>query len=187
MNLLPIPLAAFVVTLLLPTATLPQSTGESVSLAESGEPTISNYRDWTVQCLPASSPGQGPACAMVQQLLVDSGERLLAMQVSKAGTADGTTDPNLVAVFSLPLGVYLPTGLSIAIDKKQPIKVDYERCDRGGCYAGLELGENLTDGLKDGVELLVRFNNLDGRTISTRLSLNGFTAAHNALLEKTDS
>jgi len=166
-----------------PLCTVAQDTTAPASLAETRDPVITNFKDWTLQCLPPEGE-QPETCAMVQELRVKSGKRLLALQITETGTVVRQDGPSLVAVFSLPLGVYLPSGVIMEIEGKPPLKLEYERCDRGGCYAGVVLGEILTTALREGVEGKVRFNNLNGRTISATISLKGFTAAYNALVNK---
>lgn len=162
-----------------------QTNGQPPSLADVGDPRIINYQDWSLQCLPAS--GSAPeTCAMVHEVVLSSGKRLLALQVTETATVGRSDGPALVAVLSLPLGVYLPTGVSLLIDDKPPMKLEFERCDRGGCYAGVIMGEALSNALMKGVESTVRFNNLDGRTISAKLSLKGFTAARAALIAELE-
>ena len=153
------------------------------SLAESSEATVERFRDWTLQCLPEKG-AQPETCAMIHEVLLENGRRLMAVQVTETSTVANPGEPSLVVVLSLPLGVYLPSGVQFTIDDKPPLNLEFERCDRGGCYAGVVLGEALNAAMKGGVDSIVRFNNLAGRTINAKVSLRGFTSAYNALLAK---
>lgn len=67
------------------------------------------------------------------------------------------------------------------IDEADPMGMEFERCDQGGCYAGQPMSQELTSALSKGKECKVSFNKLDGKTITATLPLRGFTAGYNSL------
>lgn len=140
---------------------------------------IKSFINWNVQCLRNEQTGDNN-CTLFQHLNVDSGQRLLTMQVNKLPPREGQTDSQAIVV-TVPLGVHLPSGMRMQVDEGKPLELTYERCDQGGCYAGSILNESLLEALIAGKSNRVTFNNLRGEAITATLSLSGFTAGFRAL------
>lgn len=140
---------------------------------------IRKFRDWNVQCV-RNAQTDASQCTLFQHLNVDSGQRLLTMQVNQLTAAEGEPG-TLAVVVTVPLGVHLPSGMRMQVDDGTPLDLTYERCDQGGCYAGTLLGGELLEALVAGSKSRVTFNNLRGESITATLSLNGFTAGYQAM------
>lgn len=80
-------------------------------------------------------------------------------------------------LFQMPLGLHLPSGVTLEIDQGQPQQMAIESCDPNGCYAGMPLEDALLAGLKAGNTLQVTLYNLDRETIEVPVPLTGFSAA----------
>jgi invasion protein IalB len=170
--------ALMLLTLALPIPVVAQDETNAAPAPASTE--LKNHQDWSVQCAtsPESTDGQ---CVLFQHLDVESGQRLLTMQVSRlsGGRDDGQEARALV--ITVPLGVHLPSGMRLQVDDGPPIDLSYERCDQGGCYAGTILNEELLKAMMQGEKSRVRFNNLNGKSITATLSLLGFAEGFRAL------
>jgi invasion protein IalB len=134
------------------------------------------FRDWTVRC-EAGKQSTKPTCYVFQNLLLKKeNKRLLHVAISYLAASKQPT-----AFFTLPLGVSLSGGLSITVDEGKPVRVRYERCDASGCLAFLALTDTLVKTFRGGRWARVAFFDANRRKISVPVSLNGFTAALNAL------
>ena len=141
---------------------------------------LKKFKDWNVQCVRNNETNK-KACVLFHQLTLDDGRVLMAFQVQKIAPREETNNATHVAVLTVPLGVHLPSGIRVQVDEGDPLDLIYERCDQGGCYAGITLDEKITTTLKKGTEGIVQFNNLNGDTVSAKISLSGFTAGYNSL------
>ncbi len=144
-------------------------------------PEPQRYTDWTVQCATDAESG-AENCVLFQHLTVDTGQRLMTMQVSKLPPREGQTESRALVV-TVPLGVHLPSGMRLQVDDAEAIDLTYERCDQGGCYAGSILDASLLESLMKGNDCRVTFNNLNGKSITATMSLSGFTAGYRAVSE----
>lgn len=76
----------------------------------------------------------------------------------------------------IPLGVFLPAGLSYSVDGSTPTRLDLQTCDPQGCYATTDVTDDLLRSMKAGKELSLAFQNLQKNTVAVLVSLTGFTA-----------
>ena len=168
------------VTLALPVTA--QETGEQSGTgpaATSSNAEVNSYDDWSVQCV-SNPDSEARKCVLFQHLKVDSGQRLLTMQVSQLDSVAGQRDA-MALVVTVPLGVHLPSGMRLQMDGNEIVKLDYERCDQGGCYAGTVLSAELLEAMMQEGNSQIVFNNLTGKSITATLSLRGFTAGFKAV------
>jgi len=117
--------------------------------------------DWKAVC-----DEQG--CRLAQSLVAPTSQTTLLL----ARVFDGET-PTLI--LTVPLGVFLKSGLLMSIDGAAPRPIAFEICDALGCHAGLPMDDRLLTAFKRGLKAEVTF--LDGtqEQVSLTLSLIGFT------------
>jgi invasion protein IalB len=82
---------------------------------------------------------------------------------------------------TLPLGVYLPTGLLLQIDDGETLKIPVEICLPNGCHTRMALIGELLKKLRAGRMAKLAFHDSQQRRITVPVSLAGFTAAFAAL------
>jgi len=85
-------------------------------------------------------------------------------------------DPPLVAV-STPLALYLPDGLTLAIDGEAPAVLAWRTCGPAGCEARLALTPELAAALRRERQASVTFTPADGVPVRVGVSLVGYIAA----------
>jgi invasion protein IalB len=134
------------------------------------------FKDWILKC-----GGEGlkdDQCYIVQNIFVqESGLRLLGVAASYLGP-----DNSPWLFFTMPLGIFLPTGMVFNIDGGEEIKPPIRICLPDGCKASVKLEKKLLNVLKKGNKAKVAF--LDGNTqkqITVEVSLSGFSAGFAAL------
>lgn len=129
------------------------------------------FQNWVVRC---DTPAKGETrCRLVQVVrLKDSGQRLVQVGVSRVEGADAP-----VASVLLPLGIYLPAGLTLQVDENEALRAPIEQCGRGGCEARLQLTEALLEQMKAGKSVKYTFQNMQRKDVSIPAPLAGFTRA----------
>ena len=87
----------------------------------------------------------------------------------------------LVVVVTVPLGIFLPGGLTFSVPGTAPARVAIETCVIKGCRAGLVLAEPLLNAMLNGTRARVSLQNMRRRPINLPISLDGFSAGLAAL------
>lgn len=138
--------------------------------------TEQHFGSWTLRCFPPSQ-SLPRRCEMVQVLGdTQTKEELLLMAV---GYPDPQSGP--IAWLVLPLGILLPPGLGLKIDQGETRGLPIRSCDPRGCATPWPLSDADIAALKQGKELVVIFQDIDGKKLGLPVSLQGFTAAFSQL------
>ena len=139
----------------------PQASGDGVSQPPGSE--------WVSRC--ASEARQGALECVVEQTAVLQKTGQLVAAVSIRVPAD-THQPSLAV--QIPVGLFLPAGVTLQIDEKKPLNLTLQTCDLKGCYAAMPISPELLAELKGGKKLAVSFQNLTKENISVPLQLANF-------------
>ena len=155
------------------TASAPAAANKPVQPSETKE-----FGDWTVRCYPVSSP---TPCEMIE-LLVNkkSGQRVLGVLI----VFNAAQNQNVVQI-AMPLGVSVQNGAVLSSDTYTSGVLRYRLCDVQGCYAFAPVDEDAIKALKRATKAEMKIVSADGKKINLSFSLNGFSAAYNALLDMT--
>jgi invasion protein IalB len=141
-------------------------------------PEVKNIGDWLVRCYPAQS--QSPCDMYQQQNDAKSQQRVLALSLAYIPRLD-----KHAIQISVPLGVSIGRGVVLQAGTYTSPAMPYRRCDRGGCYVEMLLDNPVIDQLNHaGGTALLKVTADDGKNYQLRLSLNGFTAAHDSMAEQ---
>jgi invasion protein IalB len=133
------------------------------------------FGQWSLRC-EESKRGQ-ERCSIVQDVVTRaSGQRVVRAAI---GLVPGSLEP--IALFTLPLGISLPAGVSLQIGGGEPVRFPIERCEVQGCRGGLKLGAALVDALKQAQDAELIFHDAQRQPIRVALSLEGFARALEAL------
>ena len=135
---------------------------------------------WTIRCETLNSPEE-KSCIMYQEILLRK-EGLPVLQFS-IGLMEPREDP--IVLITLPLGIYLPTGVSLMIDEQEKVNFPIERCEPDGCHILVTLTNRRIDTLKTAKELKVFFNDSEDSPIVISLSLFGFTETFSRISPST--
>jgi invasion protein IalB len=103
------------------------------------------HGDWQVRC--DTPPGaQGEQCALIQSVTAEDRPNV-GLTVIVLKTADQKS--RLMRVLA-PLGVLLPSGLGLKIDKTDVGRAGFVRCLPNGCVAEVQMDDNLVKQLRTG-------------------------------------
>ena len=127
--------------------------------------------NWVVNC---SNSQAGLACRAGQSLFIKkTGQRFLSVAVA---IAPDTKKPNLL--LQLPLGVYLPAGVSLQIGKDAAKTLPFESCDQGGCVAEYAVTDAELGAMAKGADLTISAQNLQKKSFTLQVPALGFAAAY---------
>ncbi len=157
-------LAALAACHLIPTPALSQGTVKSV------------HADWQIRC--DTPPGaQGEQCALIQSVTAEDRPNV-GLTVIVLKTADQKS--RLMRVLA-PLGVLLPSGLGLKIDKTDVGRAGFVRCLPNGCVAEVVMDDNLVKQLRTGTSATFIIFQTPEEGIGIPISLAGFGAGFAAL------
>ena len=82
---------------------------------------------------------------------------------------------------AFPHAVNLKSPVSLQIDDKDPLELDYAYCNQSACFVAEIIGENFVNFFKAGNQVIIKILFLDNREATITYSLSGFTAGYNKL------
>jgi invasion protein IalB len=131
---------------------------------------------WTSRC---ASEGRKAAllCEVEQSLYVTKTGQLVASVNVKLPPE--TRQP--VMMIQLPVGLFLPAGVNLQIDKGRPQPLAIQTCDLKGCYAATTLSPDLLGSIKSGKRLAVVFQNLNKENVTLGFVLSGFAEGYDKI------
>jgi len=143
------------------------------------EITRETHGDWEVRCTTANN-----ACFLYQLLLNDEGTPVAEFSIVKLPLgSEAVAGATIVA----PLGTLLTRGVVFAIDDTDAAQYPFSWCTRPGCFSRFGLTDLLVAGMKSGSNVNITLYSIGNaqQAIPITASLNGFTAAFDALENQT--
>lgn len=127
------------------------------------------HGDWQVRC--DTPPGaQGEQCALIQSVTAEDRPNV-GLTVIVLKTADQKS--RLMRVLA-PLGVLIPSGLGLKIDKTDVGRAGFVRCLPNGCVAEVQMEESLLKQLRTGTSATFIIFQTPEEGIGIPMSLKGF-------------
>jgi invasion protein IalB len=171
-------LSGLALTALLSGAALAQAPAPATGPQAAGQPEIKTIGDWAVRCYPVQSAS--PCDMFQQQNEKDSQQRILALSLAYIPHLDRHAIQVVV-----PLGVAIQKGVVIHTASFTSPAMAYRRCDRNGCYVEMLVDNSTVDQIgRGGDGAMVKITADDGKSYDLKISLNGFSAAHDAMAEQ---
>jgi invasion protein IalB len=134
---------------------------------------VSAGAGWVAKCV--SESRQSPIeCSIEQTLSLPNTSQLIASVLVRVPS--DTRQP--VMMIQLPVGIYLPAGLNLEIDDGKPQPVPLQMCDLKGCYASMQVSQDLLASLKSGKRLTMIFQNMAKNNITVPIPLGNFADAY---------
>lgn len=134
--------------------------------------------DWVFQCQALSATEN--ICGMVQTIIDNKTKRqVVGIAIRYAGKGD---TKRLGMFVTVPLGIYLGSGIGGKIDSSDQFKFNLQSCNQRGCQVATEISAAMLADLKKGERLIVGFKaRADSKTIAVPVSLKGFTDSLKAI------
>src|SRR5881409_684287 len=134
------------------------------------------HADWQIRC--DTPPGaQGEQCALIQSVTAEDRPNV-GLTVIVLKTADQKS--RLMRVLA-PLGVLLPSGLGLKIDKTDVGRAGFVRCLPNGCIAEVVMDDNLVKQLRTGQSATFIIFQTPEEGIGIPMSLKGFGEGYDKL------
>lgn len=128
---------------------------------------------WTTRCT-GTDRSKSLDCAIEQRaVLTATGQLVSAVTVR---LPSDSRKP--VLMIQVPVGLFLPAGLTVSIDDAPVETFPLQTCDLNGCYAGNPVSDALLSAMKRGSTMTIRFQDLAKKEIAVPMPLTGFTAAY---------
>ncbi len=127
---------------------------------------------WTKKCFQQNSEaGVVERCNLIQEVVNDNGARIAGLAIGKMGAKS-----ELIALLTLPLGVFLPAGVELQFDKAPPVKVQYLSCVASGCTAVVNVDKAMLEKFKKHFKAGVTVTAGDmSKKVTITFDLAGFT------------
>lgn len=127
------------------------------------------HQDWQIRC--DTPPGaQSEQCALMQSVVAEDRANV-GLTVIVLKTADNKS--RVLRVIA-PLGVLLPAGLGLTIDKTEVGRAGFVRCLPKGCFAEVVMDDKLMQQLRTGQSATFIIFQTPEEGIGFPLSLKGF-------------
>ena len=168
---------AFVHRTVLPTAALALAVALSAGTAALAQGTVKSvHADWQIRC--DTPPGaQGEQCALIQSVTAEDRPNVgLTVIILKTADQKG----RLMRVLA-PLGVLLPSGLGLKIDKADVGRAGFVRCLPNGCIAEVVMDDELLKKLRTGATGTFIIFQTPEEGIGFPMSLKGFGEGYDKL------
>jgi invasion protein IalB len=132
------------------------------------------YSPWTKFCgKDNNNAGAKEVCLTVKEARLETGQFLAgAALIEQAG------EEKKIFRITLPLGMQLPQGTRMLVDKEQPLTGRYIVCLPNGCMADFDVNAEFVGKLKKGQQLVLQGINLPGQAASYVLPLADFVKAN---------
>ena len=140
--------------------------------AQQPEQTLPN---WRVICTNNADAGT-LGCSMSQTVFVeDTRQRIVAMEMFV-----GEEGP--VAVFALPHGLDIPSGVTILFDEaEEGTTFPINTANQNGAIAQISLSDEMIESMRGGALMTVQVANTSGQRLNLQMSLVGFSRSYDLL------
>jgi len=137
--------------------------------------TTATYGDWTVRCR-AIAQKSDKLCEMIQVIPAPNKQGSIANLA--VGRVPGEDTVRLV--IQLPIGVHLPSDVSMKVGEDAVASAQFQSCFPNFCLARADLDDAAMKRMKASGTMTVSFKDRAEREATIKVSLKGFTAAHDA-------
>ena len=132
------------------------------------------YSPWTKFCgKDNNNPAAKEVCLTVKEARLETGQFLAG-----AALIEQQGEEKRLFRITLPLGMQLPQGTRLLLDKEQPMQGRYIVCLPNGCMADFDVNPEFVGKLKKGQQLVLQGINLPGQAATYMLPLTDFAKAN---------
>lgn len=116
-------------------------------------------------------------CELAQSIVLTEDNQRVATAafLKSAGSAEVT------AIFTLPLGLFLPAGVAVAVDDASLGTLEFRSCDAQGCYATAPAPEDWQAAMQSGTKMTLTIERPDQQAVTFTFPLQGFSTSFDLL------
>ena len=150
--------------------------------AQTPQRTTASYQDWTLRCEIREGTPPVKNCELVQSTSAQ-GQTNPLTQIA-VGRASKTEPVKMV--FQVPVNILIPANLTFVFDDKdKPVVVAFRQCIPAGCFADMELSNDMVKKLRTRTaQGHFDFKDAAQRAAAIPVSFKGFGEAYDALLKE---
>ena len=150
-------------------------------VGQNPQQTTATYGDWVVRCSVQPGPPPQKACDM-EQLAQVQGQ---TNPISRVGIPLPAKGQPVKLFIQLPVNASFIAPIKVTTDDKDPgITTPFRRCLPAGCFAEVELKDDLQKKFRTATEAgKITFKDATDRDVAIPLSFKGFAQAYEALLK----
>jgi invasion protein IalB len=167
-----------------PTAAQPaQPAAPAQPGAQQPQQTTATYDDWIIRCEVFQGPPMRKSCEMVQYTQAKGGQGGVISQVAVGRAAK--SEP-LRLVVQLPIGIWLPSGVKLVADAKDPgLVAAFKRCLPQACFADVDISSEQLRRYRTTTEQgQILFKDGNQKDAALPVSFKGFGTAFDALAKE---
>jgi invasion protein IalB len=140
--------------------------------AQASAPSAAN-QGWIARCM--SNSRQSPVACSVEESLVmsNTGQPVASIVVQMLPKAH---EPMMT--IRVPVGLYIPPGLTMQIDDGKTESVSLLACDARGCFAQMSLNASAIASFKGGKKLSITFQNAAKANVTLPFPLENFADSY---------
>jgi invasion protein IalB len=159
--------------------------GASSAVAQAPPPpqrTTATFEDWTIRCEIRVGPPPQKSCEMTQAVQIQGQPN----PISQVAIGRPTKADPLKLVIQVPINVWLPTGVKLLADDKDPgILTNYKRCLPAACFADVEIKDDTVKKLRSLTENgKLQFKDANQQDVALPVSFKGFGQAFDAMAKE---
>lgn len=128
--------------------------------------------EWTKVC-GRDQNAKAETCYTTRDFVTDKGQRIVAVALYDTKEKGAQKTVRIL----MPLGLLVPPGIRVIIDKSQPIAGRYATCVPHGCFAEAVVKDDFVAALKKGSTLTVSARNQAGKEVTFTVPTGGFGKA----------
>jgi len=156
-----------------PVQQMPQAPADQQQAGAGEQPPITQS-PWTKFCGKDNNNAQAKeVCLTVTEARLETGQFLAG-----AALIEQQGEEKKLFRITLPLGMQLPQGTRLLLDKEQPMQGRYIVCLPNGCMADFDVNQEFVGKLKKGQQILLQGINLPGQAATYPLKLADFAKAN---------
>jgi len=153
-------------------ATSEQSKQSATNAVAGADPPVI-YSPWTKYCGTDGNPEAKEVCLTVKEARLETGQFLAG-----AAVIEQQGEAKKLLRITLPLGMQLPQGTRMLLDKEPPLQGRFIVCMPNGCMADFDVNSDFIAKMKRGQQITMQGINLPGQAASYMLPLTDFAKAH---------
>lgn len=133
---------------------------------------------WLISCSNQANPTV-LSCEFSQSIVMTQGNQ--NQRVATVSFVKDVGQPEKTAVLTLPVGIYLPAGVTASVDGRALAKAEFTSCGGQACQATAPVDAEWLDAMRGGDEMILTVESLDRRPVSFSFQLKDFTTTESLL------
>lgn len=134
---------------------------------------------WTIICPKKKGP-----CSLYAHIKTDKNIIVSSITILKMKVKD-LKSPKIIAIAMLPLGLHIPSGVTIKIDESISFKANLLDCKKAGCRAVFPVSDKIFNHMIIGDKIkVIILDSTSRKSLSLNYTLNNFGKSYKAFLAK---